>query len=471
MKRILSFILVLSLVFCLTACGNSDISNTTASLDNRFRVGYAREDITPKGATGLAGFGNDGERLHKTVLDPLYLTCVAVTDAEDNTFMFVTIDITGMEEASANSVKGKISKETGIPVDNITVSGTHTHSAPSFGGISMNILKAAQKASAAAMEDRAYADMYIGDTNTKGLNFVRSYFKDDGSTVGSSYATTEGGTIVKHVSDADTQMQLIRFKREDGKKDVVMVNWQAHNSLTGGMDRYDLSADWVGTFRISFEQQSGALFAYFQGAAGNLDATSRIAEENAVQPDPRNHVQHGALLAGHAMEALGDMTPVEPGLITFKTEDFIGECFHGDGELVNYASDVIAYFNAGHTVSEANVYARQFGIHSIYHAKAISGRSGHGATEVIPITTVSLGNVAFATIPGELFDSVGKYIKEESPFDMTFILGYCNGAVSYLPSKYAFTYGSYEVDISAFVEGTAEAIAERHLEFLRELKQ
>lgn len=77
--------------------------------------------------------------------------------------------------------------------------------------------------------------------------------------------------------------------------------------------------------------------------------------------------------------------------------------------------------------------------------------------------------MGFATIPGELFDTIGMTIKEESPCEMTFIMGYCNGSIGYLASEYAFEYGTYEVDIRTFVKGTAEALGDRHLELLGQL--
>ena len=147
------------MILCLAACSSSSVEETKGAVvkDNRFRVGYGREDITPNTPVGLTGYGNAGERIHKNVLDPLYLTCVATTDAEDNTVIMVVIDITGMDDSSANTVKAKISKATGVAKENITVSGTHTHSAPTFESISSAIIKAAEKASVAAMEDRVYA--------------------------------------------------------------------------------------------------------------------------------------------------------------------------------------------------------------------------------------------------------------------------------------------------------------------------
>ena len=471
MKRMLSLILIACMMLALVACGSSQSSAPaeTQPKDTRFRVGYARANITPSSPVGLTCYGNTSERIHKTVLDYLYLTCVAITDAEDNTIILMSIDLTGMANVAANSVRAEVSDATGVPKENITISGTHTHSGPDFGSVSTHVNKIVGDLALEAIADQSYADMYIGDSNTVNLNFVRHYVMDDGSVVGDNHGDPTGKEYTGHVSEADSQLQLIQFKREDGKKDVIMANWQAHASITGGSTKYDMSADFVGAFRDCMEKELDCQFVYYQGAAGNLNATSRIGGECANTTNPKNYRVHGELLTGHAKEALADMTLLDPGLIKVHTEDYIAECQHADGELVNYASLVIAYYQQGHTAAETQIYAMQYGIASYYHAVAISNRGGLGATDNIPITTIQMGNVGLATIPGELFDTCGMYIKENSPYDMTFVMGYCNGAVSYLPTAEAYEYGCYEADIGKFVPGTAEALAERHVELLNEL--
>ena len=102
------------MILCLAACSSSSVEETKGAVvkDNRFCVGYGREDITPNTPVGLTGYGNAGERIHKNVLDPLYLTCVATTDAEDNTVIMVVIDITGMDEAQLRDVCKQLGVET-----------------------------------------------------------------------------------------------------------------------------------------------------------------------------------------------------------------------------------------------------------------------------------------------------------------------------------------------------------------------
>lgn len=471
MKKLLCLLLSLCVVLSLVACGSAGTENaaTGGAKDERFRVGYARYNITPNHPVGLTGYGNTSERKHNAVLDYLYLTTVAITDAQDNTMIMITVDVSGFEESQVTGLASKVAKLAGIPKENVTFSGTHTHSAPSPTEISSLINKALETTVPEAMEDRAYADMYMGTTHTEGLNFVRHYWMDDGTLVSDNHGDPTGKTYVGHTTEVDEEMRLLKFDRDGDKADVVLVNWQSHPHITGGFTKYELSADIIGAFREYLEKDTGCLFAYYQGAAGNINPTSRIAEENANTTNPKNYRVHGELLTMHAKQGLQDMTLLQPGLIKVHTEQFDGQCDHSDGSLAASASLVIAYYEEGHTPVEVQRFAEPYGIWSVYHANAIGNRAAKGKSLPIPITTFVIGEVGFTTIPGELFDTIGMTIRENSPCKMTFVMGYCNGSVGYLSSEYAYEYGTYEVDIRTFVKGTSEAVGERHVEILKEL--
>ena len=68
-----------------------------------------------------------------------------------------------------------------------------------------------------AMESRLPAEIYATSIETYTLNFVRHYFMDDGSLVGDNFGDATGKQFVRHTQDADTELQLLRFKREGGK--------------------------------------------------------------------------------------------------------------------------------------------------------------------------------------------------------------------------------------------------------------
>ncbi len=86
-----------------------------------------------------------------------------------------------------------------------------------------------------------------------------------------------------------------------------------------------------------------------------------------------------------------------------------------------------------------------------------SNRRSKGVKDPICVTCVSLS------------DTQGMFIKDNSPFKMTFIMGYANDMNFYMPSELSFENGCYEVDNSYYIKGTAEALADRYVAMLNAL--
>ena len=98
-------------------------------------------------------------------------------------------------------------------------------------------------------------------------------------------------------------------------------------------------------------------------------------------------------------------------------------------------------------------------------------RINRGETTItLPFTAVSIGDIAFAAAPYEMFDTNGVEIRNASPFNMTFICAYTNGHMGYIPSALAFPHGGYEVYVSRFVSGTAETTVNTIVSMLQENK-
>jgi hypothetical protein len=234
-----------------------------------------------------------------------------------------------------------------------------------------------------------------------------------------------------------------------------------------------ISADIIGMFRNEIETQVDCLFAYYQGAAGNINPTSRIEAENMNTTSPRDYRVHGQYLTMYAVQALQNLTPVEPGLIKVIMQTVDMESNKSESEKSAAAADVREYYKT-HTAAETQTYCRQNYpdyIYSIFHANAIYARPGYGDTVPVMTAAVSLGNVAFAFGSYEMFDTNGMFIKENSPFQMTFVMGYSNDSSGYIPSALAFEYGTYEADTTRVAPGSGELLADNFVAMLNELKK
>ena len=83
---------------------------------------------------------------------------------------------------------------------------------------------------------------------------------------------------------------------------------------------------------------------------------------------------------------------------------------------------------------------------------------------------LAVGDVGFITAPYEMFCSNGMYIKEHSPFKMTFIVTCSNDYNAYMADDQAYNYDIYEINTRHYCRGTAEKLAQTYVDMLQELK-
>src|SRR5262249_53980923 len=88
----------------------------------------------------------------------------------------------------------------------------------------------------------------------------------------------------------------------------------------------------------------------------------------------------------------------------------------------------------------------------------------------VEVQVVALGrDVAWVSLPGEIFVELGLAIKQDSPFRYTFLAELANGSVGYVPSRRAYPQGNYEVVSARCAEGSGEMLVEAAVKLLKEL--
>lgn len=448
---------------------------TVTDLDEPFEsnlsVGFGRVDISPTESVPLRGYGYSSGRMSTKIMDPLYATCVALADSSGNTVLLFTVDLTNAFTEVTDAARQQISQQTGIPVDAIMVSCTHTHSAPDL--LNLNepsiprYIEAFQgwmvEAAVAALEDLVPAKVYTTSTETENLNFVRRYELQNGTYAGDNFGNFNSSPIVGHETEADNQLQLVRLKRY-GKKDIIMTNFQTHPHRAGGGT--GVTADLVGSFRSKMENELDCYFAYFTGSSGNINPTSRIAEENITT----NYVEQGHALADYALAAYSDFQEVPVDAVKITKAIYQGKVDHSMNHVAAECQDAVDYYLAQGNYKPYS-FLLNMGVRNIYHANAIALRSHMKPVEDISLYAISLGDLAFVTVPWEMFDTNGMQIKDSSPFSMTFVLTCANNNLNYLPSELAWQHGGYAIDATLFQRGTAEEAVACYLAMLNELYQ
>ncbi len=399
-----------------------------------FSAGWAREVINPLPGTCLGGWATASKRLCEEILDDIMATCTALSDGK-SIFLFYSHDALYIRDTMLDEQTRRVWEKYGIPAENVVMNATHSHSAPILHYPKMSGMPeymerfwaAMDRITEAAIRDLAEAKLFIGTAHTKNLNFVRRYVSIDGKEYlgGSALPKGQDPTKVRHETEPDTEMQVFRLERE-GKKNIVMVNWQCHPCSAGVGKEWGtgVSADWVGHLRMGAEELLDAHFVYHQGCAGNLANASKLQGVQAIT----DYKAKGRALAEYVKEAYDNAAPAKTGVFQASRQNFIA------------------------TNNER------------YREKEKAGE-----TASLYLNTLSIGDVAFVTVPCEWHDTCGRMVKDASPFKMTFVCAYSNGVFSYIPSALAYSNGGYESKMCHFVRGTGEKIAEALIDSLKKI--
>ena len=427
-----------------------------------FSVGYDATSIKPK-ESGLvmSSWGNpNGRKTDGTMGYEPFITTVAITDKQNNTILMITIDLQNSPDSFYQYIFKHISDATGVPEDHIYMSATHTHNCPTLSTSTTGnsrytywFTERAIQSALNALADRAPSTMKTASFDTDGMNYSRHYYyylnnnKANGKTYfGDQFGQTpQNGETIYRVRQGDETMHLIEFTRT-GKKPVLLANWRAHPHRSGGMQSYSVDADVIGATRTYIESNSNYRFAYFQGAAGNMNTTSRLSGETYKSGKIK---EYGNELGRQILEnGVTKLKTAATGLIQTKQIMYAAPIDHSQDGRIEEAKALRDFYNnnpdACDTFAEQLVVAAEYGFTSIFHATRLITKYNLGQTKELNINIFSIGNsVGFYTAPAELWDSFSEEMEGLSPFKTTFCLGYTNGSVAYIPYKLDYEY-SYE---------------------------
>ena len=488
MKKFLSILLVFILITGLCACGTpadesasgkqdaDNVSESTAAPEPvGLKVGFGREIVMPTEVQGVHLNGTDtAGRVCNGFLDYIKATCIALEDTSGERSLIFTLDMLGITSVVTDELRPQAAAATGVPEDRIMFCATHTHSAPTMTGdykgaseYKQIFLTGALKAARDAVQDLSYAEISYGSTFTEKQVFVRHYVHKDGKITASS-GITDINDIVGHPTEADEEMQIIRFTRPaDGKKDVIMMSWNSHPTFHGGVTDDMISADFPGPARDYIESQGDYLVAYFTGDAGNQGPISRIREENHNM----DYREFGEKLGQICLDALPSLTPATGTDVNILSQVYPARANKEKLDMLPQAKEVINIYNTEGR-DAANAKASEYNLYQFLEARAIIRRSTAPETVDIAMSVLSIGdNVSMIFAPYEMFTNHGHALRTETPYDITFVSSCSNGSNSYIPTQEAYDYGCYESYVATVAPGTGEELVDEYLKLLADLKQ
>ena len=448
-------------------------------------TGFSRQDMTPNKEIPLGGYGNAEQRLGDRVVSPITVSCTAFRDEDGTVALLFSQDTCGVAGVHTDYFKKQIQEKLGVKPENVFFHAIHTHEAPEIRLSADNpmmkdwydnkyypaVLRAAEE----AVADLAECEIYAGKDELAGYNYVRRYLDANGKFITRKEAKSTPGCV--HETEPDKDVQVIRFARQ-GRPDIILVNYQSHPSgFLDGYSKTDICSDYPHYLRTAVELSASAHCMFLQGAAGNLVFMGLLPGDRLYAKWDKVLAcrEYGEGIARKVLEIVKFKSQkLADGKIKTaeKTDAFPVD--HSLDGLVDVAQKIVDLYLAGNKEEAIAIAAENKvtgdGGSGFYKCKAILNRAKLPATKEMMSWAMSIGDLGFGFAPNEVFDTNGKFVKENSPFKMTFFVELTNDSRGYLPTKLAFSHGGYEVDTCQYSPGVAEQMADNILAALKECK-
>jgi neutral ceramidase len=443
------------------------------------KAGWCAVDITPPVGTPLAGFAAR-KGVSEGIHDPLKARALVIEREGGETVALLTADVVGMPTAMARQVRERIATAIGITPDHVMVSASHTHSGPVLEpsldtiGLASEHYRATLAddivgAAAAAARRREPVRLEVASGRIEGIGRNRRH--DDGLPV-------------------DPEVGLLSLLPSAGPA-CRFVKYACH-AVTLGPDNLLITADYPGYAMRFIERVMGpgtvAMFA--NGAAGDVN-TGHSADLSALgyfipgrtfERAERLGTMLGAEVVRTAQTSEAESDPVVRAasreiLLPAKALPSIAEAT-ADLERKRKVLDALSA-KLGSAVPETDPRLVKARVDELYARllvlrvgqRADTG-SGTEASKQIPVEIqgIRIGETALIGVPVELFVEIGLAVKAASPWKRTWVLGYTNGSMGYLPSREAYVEGGYEVVSSIFAPEAVTALEQAMIELASSLK-
>ncbi|HUW62273.1 MAG TPA: neutral/alkaline non-lysosomal ceramidase N-terminal domain-containing protein [Candidatus Bathyarchaeia archaeon] len=390
-----------------------------------WKAGVARIDITPAEPMWLAGYAARDHEAEGGTLHPLWVKALALEDAAGNRALIVTSDVLGFPKPVSDNIFDRLQASTGLDRVRIILNSSHTHSGPVIDG---SLLCIYPLDSAALEKVRRYTPVLVDKVVSAG----EAAFKDmapvrlESANGVTRFAVNrrnnkeaEIATTYNLNGPVDHAVPVLRVSREDGQPLAVLFGYACHNTT---LCEYEWCGDYAGFAQEILEKaHPGATALFFQGCGANQNPIPRRTLSLARQ--------YGAELAAAVEAAMAEpMTPLDPALKTARTEvELFLETPPDRAALVKItetdneynrraATEMIAQLDAGQPLRTSYMY---------------------------PVQVWNLGGLPLVTFAGEIVVDYAIHAKNILG-PRTFVMGYSNILVSYIPTAAIIREGGYE---------------------------
>jgi len=438
-------------------------------------AGLAAADITPPIGYRMSGYFN--ERLSTGTLNPLCAKAIVLRQA-DASAALVFCDIIGLSLDVSSRARRQASERTGIPVSNILIAATHSHTGPLYEDALRKYFHdtAVAEHGSDPYEKVDYAEVLVekltgvilqangaakpvrlaaGSAEQHGLSFNRRFHMKDGTVQFNPGVLNPD--IVRAAGPIDPEVGIVFFQGEGGDKDTVaaIVNFALHLDTVGGTN---YSADYPYYLEQSLRKKYGDKFVllFGNGTCGDINHID-VMNEQRLKTD-----YIGGTLAETVSAKKESLKPIAEPLLAVRSGIVEAPLQQFGPKDVEWARE-----NMKKVGTSELSFIEQVKAYKILAIEMLPGQTIPLEVQVFRLSR----DVAVVGLPGEVFVDLGLAIKRASPFATTLVIELCQDSPGYIPTKKAFAEGSYETVNSRIAPGGGEMMAEAAIRLLKELRR
>jgi neutral ceramidase len=465
------------LTFALLLVGLSGCRSTVpSSRSGPLRIGAAEMEITPPIGYRMAGYFD--ERVSTGIHDPLHAKAIVLQEGKTQ-LALVFCDLVGLSLNVTTNARALASRQTGIPVTNIVICATHTHTGPLFDDVRryylhqaavadhgtdphevvdypVFLIKQLAKVIAEAQTTLHPAELAAGSVTQEGVAFNRRYWMRNGKVAFNPGQLNTN--IVRPAGPTDPEVGILLARDDESSQPFAGATIFAMHSDTVGGTLF--SADYQYYFEQTLRERFGSNFV----SAFGLGTCGDINHINVARKEPVSGFEVSERIGrtlGHTVLAAstGLTTMTNPALaVCSKTlqiplQDFTPEQLANAQSLIGKLADKKADFM------------------TMVQTVKVLDLAQRGPSWPMEVQAIRFdADTAMVCLPGEIFVELGLAIKRASPFKRTLVVSICNDRPSYVPTRKAFAEGSYEITNSRVKPGVGEMLVETALALLNQLR-
>ena len=427
-------------------CGCGALKERMMADDKRvFRAGAYAMDVTPKKLPVIVN-GGMTERTATKVVDPLHARCLVLDDGRTQLAIAV-VDSCMVPRRLLDKAKQQASEKTGIPIERMLISSTHTHTAPSVCAILgsgeekvYGEYLATRIAEGIAEAHKRLAPARVGwaaDRDPKNV-FCRRYLMKPGTARTCQFtghtndqAQMNPGYLnpnsVKRLGPADDAVSVLSVQTADGQPLALLANYSTHYAGSS-----PLSADYFAVFcqKIAEKIGAGAGFVAMMSNGTSGDANCCDFDHERRKYDRFTVGEDTAAAAFRAYQRIEyrDWAPLAMAERRLTLD------------VRMPAADEVAEAKA---FIEANCKGRKpKNVTEVYAWETVH-LSGMPPTRELRLQAIRIGDLGITAIPCEVYGSTGLNLKAKTPLKPTFNISLANGCEGYIPPPDQHPLGGY----------------------------